>query len=137
MIVLVWLAIAIQTPETQPTDGVVVTRQENRLSIPPEIAPAVIPYVQCVMNAMNEEAEVAPIATADAARAAQQRALATCQATRNEAKAAALKILSRSSAVHGDTEGFVESALTSIDHINDKIAERLDQANSSQHETAN
>jgi hypothetical protein len=124
MISVLLIALAQVAPSTAPAFE--EHRVRNSLEMPREIAPAIVPYFKCTMEATNTHGAVS---TGEEFRIAKQRAIASCSQVRAEAKAAALNMLSRTDIATEDREAFVEKALTSIDHAQDGVADRLDKAN--------
>lgn len=130
MIFALLLAATIQGPEVQRTIS-----EQRSLSIPGEIAPAVVPYLQCMLT--DRGGRLAGSRTGDAVRAGIELLKADCQAERDRAETLARDMLKASKAPEADREQMIAASLASIDHSRDHIAERLDRANSGPNETAN
>ena len=130
MIFALLLAATIQGPEVQRTIS-----ERQSLSLPGEIAPAVVPYLQCMLA--DRGGRIAGSRSGDAVRAGIEQLKTDCRAERDQAEARARDILKASKAPEVDREQKITASLNSIDHSQDHIAEHLDQANSGQNETAN
>lgn len=108
-----------------PPGQAVTIHQGNSIDVPNEIAPAVLPYLMCVMEGVNASS---PLSSSDEVRTAQLRAMEDCSPVRQEAKADAMKMLSGSKIPAGKRDAFVEEALTRLAHIHDGLAVQLDAA---------
>ena len=126
MFALFLLVQAVSVPQN-PSDAGAIYRGPQRLEVPNEIAPAVVPYLQCIMQSTNTLLKGAAVSTGDAFRAVQARAVSECSSARIAARSRALEMLSTSAKPEADREAFVDNALNSIEHIQDKDAETLDR----------
>ena len=111
----------------QSAEQVAIIPDRQALTLPNEIAPAVLPYLACMLQDRN--LRLVGSSTGDAARAGIEQLKTDCQPARREAEARARAMLRTSNVPEANRETMISSALGSIDHSRDKIAERLDQAN--------
>ena len=130
MIFALLLAATIRGAEVQRTIS-----ERQSLSLPGEIAPAVVPYLQCMLT--DRGGRLAGSRTGDAVRAGIEQLKTDCRTARDQAETRAREMLKASKAPEADREQMIKASLDSIDHSQDHIAERLDRAISGQTETAN
>jgi len=114
----------------QVAEAPTIISERRVFSLPNEIAPAIAPYLLCMVEDRNSR--VMGSTTGDAARAAIERLKADCRSERDQAETRAQEMLRVSSVPNSDRSRLIADALASIDHSQDHIADRLDQANSSQ-----
>jgi hypothetical protein len=112
----------------QPAGQVVTIPDRQTLTLPNEIAPALFPYLACMLQDRNSRIPGAQ--TGDAARAGIEQLRTDCQPDRDKAEARAREMLRTSNMPDTDRKALITSSLRSIDHSRDNIAQRLDQANS-------
>ena len=118
----------------QPVETPTVSRERQTLSLPREIAPAVVPYLKCMLE--DRTARIAGSRTGEAARAGIEQLKADCRSERDVAQARARQMLKASTVPEADREKLIETSLSSIDHSQDHIALRLDRANPSSNEAS-
>ena len=102
-------------------------RSRSSLSIPAEIAPAVIPYLQCMVR--DEGQRIIGASTGAAARAGIQLLLGDCRQVRVDAEARAREMLRSTRYPAGDRERIISATLSSIDRSRDDVADHLDRVN--------
>ena len=117
----------------QPAEEPTIIRERQTLALPSEIAPAVAPYLMCMLEDRN--ARIPGSRTGEAVRAAIEQLRTDCRDERDGAELRAREMLRASNGPEADREQMIEGALISIDHSRDNIAERLDRVNSPQIET--
>jgi hypothetical protein len=110
-------------PDTAERTGLVGEPQS--LSLPGEIAPAVSPYLACMVGDRHQR--LLGVSTGDAARAAVDRLRSDCRPARDQAEADALRLLAASGVSPGRRAGMVAEVLVSIDRSRDNVAVRLDR----------
>ncbi len=116
----------------QPAEEPIILRERRTLALPREIAPAITPYLMCMLEDRN--ARIPGSRTGNAVRAAIEQLKADCREERNEAELRAREMLRTSNLPDADKEQMIEGALISIDHSQQYRAERLDQFNPPQME---
>jgi hypothetical protein len=110
----------------QPADAGIV-RRGHSLTVANEIAPAVMPYLQCVLT--DERERLMGVSTGPQARAAIAHLLSDCHDARSIAESHARQMLEDSAVPETDRDHLIRSALTSIDHSRDDVAQYLDEVN--------
>ena len=111
----------------QPEQQVATIPDRQALTLPNEIAPALMPYLACMLQDRNSR--ILGTRTGEAARAGIEQLKTDCQPDREKAEARARETLRSSNVPDNDREDMIATSLQSIDHSRDNIARRLDQAN--------
>jgi hypothetical protein len=117
----------IEPAATGPVAPMGVVRHPAMLALPNEVAPALMPYVQCMFSDSQER--LMGVSTGEAARAAVARLLGDCRGVRDTAEQRSRERLERSDVSESDRERIISEALVSVDHMRDDVAEHLDQVN--------
>lgn len=123
------IAIAALLQATAPAtpDYTIVTQQSVEY-MPSDIAPALIPYSDCVNARMNVESQDG-LGSGSVILAAQARSVEYCKTVRATAKEKAFALLAGQETPSAAHIAHVESALSNIEHQKDSIAEYLDRMN--------
>ena len=122
---MIWAIVLLGVGQTaQPN---VESRSRSSLSIPAEIAPAVFPYLQCMVR--DESQRIMGVSTGAAARAGIQLLLGDCREFRVLSEARAREMLRSTRYPAGGRERMIADTLSSIDHSRDDVAAHLDRVN--------
>ena len=117
----------------QPAEQVAIIPDRQALSLPNQIAPAVFPYLACMLQDRNSR--LLGSRTGEAARRGIEQLKADCKSVRQMAEIRAREMLRNSEVSEASWEDVIAESLTSIDHCRDNIAVRLDEANPAQNQT--
>src|SRR5688572_13224865 len=97
---MIWAMILLGLGQTsQPS---VETRTSSTINLPDAIAPAVIPYLKCMV--LDGAQHMEGVSTGEAARAGIQKALEACRPLRDEAETRARAMLRSSPHSAGERE---------------------------------
>lgn len=114
------------SPHIAPTDqDAVVIGESRRVEMPAEIASALLPYMKCLTERLNESAAQG-ISSGDEFRAAQSAAVEACLQARTLAQSEARKLLATTEKSKAEQNLLIESWLTSVEHMQDDVADQLD-----------
>jgi hypothetical protein len=128
------MMLVLMVGALQPAESGTLVREQHALSVPNEIAPAVIPYLKCMVE--DRKGRLFGPRNGLTGHAALELLKADCKSERQSAEIAARKTLTASNAGHPDNERMISTTLTSIDHAQDSVAERIDRTNPSQTDTS-
>lgn len=123
------IAFMLAMQVSQPAADYTIHKEISIEYIPSDIAPAIMPYGDCVGDRVNAEAGDG-LGSGKAVLAAQSRAVEYCKAERVIAREKALKLLASEGVPSSTQIAQVDDALTNIEHQMDAVAERVDSVNS-------